>query len=124
MEPILKSHFIKFKKSFEIDTGGAPEKEAKAFERFVNYVLLSLYYPDVFTADTELLDLVSVGGADDTFLDGIGIKMNDTLVRSIDEVTEIAQASKKLAVEFVFIQSKMRSGFEISELTNLGAGVR
>ncbi len=124
MEPILKSHFIKFKKSFEIDTGGAPEKEAKAFERFVNYVLFSLDYPDVFTADTELLDLVSVGGADDTFLDGIGIKMNDTLVRSIDEVTEIAQASKKLAVEFVFIQSKMRSGFEISELTNLGAGVR
>jgi cold shock CspA family protein len=124
MEPILKSHFINFKKAFEIDTGGAPDKEAKAFEHFVNYVLLSLDYPDAFTADTELLDLVGVGGADDTFIDGIGIAINDRLVRSIDEVAEIAEASKKLRVEFVFIQSKMRPRFEISELSNLGTGVR
>jgi cold shock CspA family protein len=124
MEPILKSHFIKFKKDFEVETRDDPQQEARAFERFVNYVLFSLDDPDVFIADTELLDFVSVGGADDTFIDGIGVTINDRLIRSIDEINEIVDSSKKLSIEFVFVQSKMRSGFEISELNNFGTGVR
>src|ERR1017187_5181105 len=82
MEPILKSHFVKFKSDYEIVTGDDVQKEASAFERFVNYVLFSLDYPDVFTADAELLEFVSVGGSDDIFIDGIGITINDRLVRS------------------------------------------
>lgn len=124
MELILKSHFNKFKKSLEIETGDDPKKESRAFEQFVNYVLFSLDYPDMFTANAELLDFVSVGGGDDIFIDGIGIKINERLVQSIEEVSEMADASKKLSVEFVFVQSKMRHGFEMSELINLGAGVR
>jgi hypothetical protein len=124
MEPILKSHFVKFKSDFEINTGDDVQKEASAFERFVNYVLLSLDYPDVFTADTELLDFVSVGGPDDTFIDGIGITVNDRLIRSIDEIEEIADGSRKLSIDFVFVQSKMRAGFEIADLNNFGTGVR
>lgn len=124
MEPILKSHFIKFKKDFELETRDDPQEEARAFERFVNYVLFSLDDPDIFTADTELLDFVSVGGADDIFIDGIGVTINDRLIRNIDEINEIADRSKKLSIEFTFIQSKMRSGFEISELNNFGTGVR
>jgi hypothetical protein len=124
MEPILKSHFVKFKADFEIETGDDPQKEASAFERFVNYVLFSIDYPDVFTADAELLEFVSVGGADDTFIDGIGITINDQLVRSIDEINEIVDASRKLSIDFVFVQTKMRSSFEISELNNFGTGVR
>jgi cold shock CspA family protein len=124
MEPILRSHFIKFKKDFEIETRDDPQEDARAFERFVNYVLLSLDHPDVFIADTELLDFVSVGGPDDTFIDGIGVTINDRLIRSIDEINEIVDGSKKLSIEFVFVQSKMRSSFEISELNNFGTGVR
>src|ERR1700687_204356 len=124
MEPILKSHFLKFKKDFEIDTKEDAQENAKAFERFVNYVLFSLDDPDVFTSDAELLETVSVGGADDTFIDRIGVTVNDRLVSSIDEVNEIADTSKKLNVEFVLIQSKMRQGFEMSDLNNFGTGVR
>ncbi len=124
MEPILKSHFVKFKKDFEIDTRDDPQEEAKAFERFVNYVLFSLDYPDAFTADTELLDFVSVGGSDDIFIDGIGIAINDRLIRSIEDVNDMADSSKKLNIEFVFVQSKMRPNFEIAELNNFGTGVR
>jgi hypothetical protein len=62
MEPILKSHFVKFKKDFEIETRDDPQKEASAFEKFVNYTVFSLENPDAFTADTELLDFMSVGG--------------------------------------------------------------
>ena len=82
MEPILNSHFLNFKKDFEIVTDGDSHREARAFERFVNYILFSLDYSDVFIADAELLDFVSVGGADDIFIDGIGIAINDRLVRS------------------------------------------
>lgn len=124
MEPILRSHFVKFKNDFEVETADDPQKEANAFERFSNYVLLSTDYPDVFTADTELLEFVSVGGADDTFIDGIGIAVNDRLVRSVEEINEIADGSRKLSIDFVFVQSKMRPSFELSELNNFGTGVR
>jgi len=124
MEPILKRHFNNFKNSFEINTDSLPEKEAIAFEKFVNYVLFSLDYPDMFTADTELLDFVCVGGGNDTGIDGLGIKINDRLVRSITEVKEITQVSKKINVMFVFIQSKMRPNFDISELHTFGTGVK
>jgi len=124
MEPILKSHFVKFKAEFEISTGDDPKKDASAFERFVNYTLLSVDYPDAFSVDTELLESVSVGGADDTFLDGIGIAINDRLVRSIDDINEIVEGSRKLTIDFVFIQSKMRPGFEMADLSNFGAGVK
>lgn len=129
MEPILKAQFNNFKKKFEIDTiDTSPEKEqlkdASAFEKFVNYVLFSRDYPGIFTGDTELLDFICVGGSNDTGIDGIGIKVNDRLVRNIDEVTEIAQENKKINVEFVFIQSKMRPKFDKTELNTFGTGVK
>ena len=129
MEPILKAQFNNFKKQFEIDTiDTSPEKEqlkdASAFEKFVNYVLFSRDYPGIFTGDTELLDFICVGGSNDTGIDGIGIKVDDRLVRNIDEVTEIAQGNKKINVEFVFIQSKMRPKFEKTELNTFGTGVK
>ncbi len=125
MEPILNGHFNTFKKKFEIDTiATSPDKDGAAFEQFVNYVLFSLDYPEIFTADAELLDFVGVGGSNDTGIDGIGIKVNDRLVRNTDEVTEIAQASKKINVEFFFIQSKMKNKFEKTELNTFGTGVK
>jgi len=124
LEPILKSYFVKFKTEFEINTDDDPQKEASVFERFVNYVLFSVDYPDTFTADSELLDFVSVGGQDDTFIDGIGITINDRLIRSIDEINDIADSSRKLSIDFVFVQSKMRANFDISELNSFGTGVR
>ena len=123
MEPVLNSHFTNFKNIFEISTA-TQEQEAQAFEKFVNYVLFSLDYPDIFTADSELLDFVCVGGGNDTGIDGIGIKINDRPVRSIDEVKEIVQASKKINIEFIFIQSKMRTSFDVAELNTFGTGVK
>lgn len=124
MEPILKSHFNNFKKTFEIETNAQPDKESKAFEKFVNYVLFSLDYPEIFTGDSELLDFVCVGGGNDTGIDGIGIRVNDRLVRNIDEVKEIVQSSKKIRVEFVFIQSKMRPNLDTAEFNTFGTGVK
>ncbi|MDF5738464.1 MULTISPECIES: hypothetical protein [unclassified Nostoc] len=129
MEPILKGHFNNFKKVFEIVTSSTSseedkKKDAKAFEKFVNYVLLSLDYPDIFTADAELLDFVCIGGGYDTGIDGIGIKVNDKLVRNSDEVSQITQVNNKINIEFVFIQSKMQTKFDTSEFTTFGTGVK
>lgn len=123
MEPILKGHFTNFKNQFEI-VATSTDQESKAFEKFVNYVLFSLDYPDIFTADVELLDVVSVGGGNDTGIDGLGIKVNDRIVRDIEEVEDIAGSSRKLKVDFVFIQSKMRSSFDTSEFNTFGTGIK
>jgi hypothetical protein len=89
MEPILKAHFNKFKQGFEINTHSANPEEVKklessAFEKFVNYLIFSLDYPDIFTGNIDLLDFVSVGGGHDTGIDGIGIKVNERLVRNTE----------------------------------------
>ncbi|MEH1844150.1 MAG: AIPR family protein [Nostoc sp.] len=90
----------------------------------MNYILLSLDYPDIFTADAELLDFVCIGDGYDTGIDGIGIKVNDRLVRNINEVSEITQVNKKINVEFVFIQSKMTTKFDTAEFNTFGTGVK
>jgi hypothetical protein len=72
----------------------------------------------------NLLEIVSVGGEKDAFIDGIFITANDRVVRTVDEIKEIAEASKKLSVVFTFVQSKMSPNFDASALSNLGTGVR
>jgi hypothetical protein len=128
MDPVLNSHFSRFKQSFEIlTTAGSPDerkkKEADAFEKFVNYVLFSLDYPDVFTANMQLFDFVCVGEYA-IGVDGVGIKVNDRLVRDIEDVKLIAQDNKKINVDFVFIQSKMSSGVDIAEFNKFGLAVK
>ncbi|MEG5019266.1 MULTISPECIES: AIPR family protein [unclassified Microcoleus] len=125
MDIILQSFFNDFKNNFELNTVESdPATNGAAFEKFVNYVLFSLDYPDIFTADAELLDFVCVGAGYDTGIDGIGIKVNDRLVKSIDEISDIAQESKRINIEFLFIQSKMRSEFDVTVLNKLGTGVK
>lgn len=102
MDPVLNSHFIRFKQQFEIDTSkGSPEeqkrREASAFERFANYVIFSSEYPDIFTANMDLLDSVCLGEYT-TGIDGAGIKVNDRLVRDIEDVKSIAKDNKKIKV--------------------------
>lgn len=126
---ILKSHFNNFKEEFEIvTTASSPKetsrKEGTAFEKFVNYVLFSRDYPDIFTANTELLDFVCVGEGFDTGIDGIGIKVNERPVRSINEIEEIVKVSKKIKIDFVFIQSKMKDKFEKEDFNTFGIGVK
>lgn len=129
MEPILLRYFNNFKNTYEIYTGQSDnedennKKDSSAFEKFINYVIFSVDYPGVFTSDTDLLDFVSVGGQYDTGIDGIGIKVNGKLVRNTDEVLQIVERSKKIDIEFVFIQSKKQTKFDASELNTFGVGV-
>jgi hypothetical protein len=128
MEPVLNSFFNKFKQTFEVDTAAdspveQKKKEATAFENFVNYVLFSRDYPDVFTANLDLFDFVCVGDYA-IGIDGVAIKVNDRLVRDIEDVKVIAKDNKKIHVDFAFIQSKMSSGIDIAEFNKFGLAVK
>ncbi|UAY96851.1 AIPR family protein [Dickeya dadantii] len=129
LDPILQHHLNKFTTSFEINmSGGNSEEnkklESKSFEKFVNYVLFSIDDPGIFTGDIELLDLISVGGGNDTGIDGVGIRINDKFVRSKKEVSDIARDSKKLSVDFFFVQSKLTSGFNLGEFSKFSLGIK
>lgn len=129
IDPILRHHINKFKSSFEIIIEGKSSEEtklleSKSFEKFVNYIIFSIDDPTLFTGDIELLDFISIGGGNDTGIDGIGIRINDKFVRSQDEVNEIAKNSRKLSIDFIFTQSKLSSGFNLAEFTKYGLGIK
>ncbi|MDR2499552.1 MAG: hypothetical protein LBD37_00545 [Treponema sp.] len=76
MEPIIKAKFEKFREKMDLD--GLPE--SAAFERFVNYTILTGHQPDAFNGDSELFENVNVGGPEDMGIDGIAIKVNGSLI--------------------------------------------
>jgi AIPR protein len=120
VEPIINARFKRFKELFEIND--LPEGES--FERFVNHTILSAHQPDAFGADGELFDIVCVGGRDDMGIDGLAIKVNGLLVRSIEDAKDILDKFKRATVEIIFIQSKYKSKFDSGEFNKFVAGVR
>lgn len=119
-EPIINAKFKKFRESYEL----LNVSDGEAFEKFVNSAVLKTHQPDAFTADSELLDIIGVGGADDTGIDGLAIKVNGILVKNKDEVDDLIKRVKRATIEFIFIQSKYKANFSASELNVFISGVR
>lgn len=122
VEPIINARFKQFRQKNELEK----IQDSLAFEKFVNYTIYSLHHPDAFSADTELLEFVSVGGANDMGIDGIAIKVEDIIVKTKDEIDDIIKfnRNKRINVEFIFIQSKYKTHFDKGELNNFVDGVR
>ncbi len=120
VEPIINARFKKFRDSNGLNN--MPDGEA--FERFVNHAIFSSHQPDAFSADTELLDKVCVGGRDDAGIDGLSIKLNGLLIRDIQEAKDILMKFKRASLEFIFVQSKYKPYFDKGELNNFIDGVR
>lgn len=120
---ILKSYFAKFCDSWEIHFKSEQE-EASAFEKFVNYSVLSKDDSSAFIGNPDLLDFCCTGGGDDAKLDGVGIKINGRIVGNTDDIDQIVNNSRKIDVEFFIIQSKERSDFDSAEFNTFGIGVQ
>ena len=118
-EPIINARFKKFKERFELEK----LSDDAAFEQFANYSILFQHQPDAFTSDSELLETTCVGGSNDNGIDGIAIKVNGFLIKSRDEIDELAK-SESLSIEFIFIQSKNKKNFKIGELLTFLNGVQ
>lgn len=122
VEPIINARFKQFRQKNELEN----IQDGVAFEKFVNYTIFTLHQPDAFSADTELLEFVSVGGANDMGIDGIAIKVEDIIVKTKNEIDDILKfnRNKRINVEFIFIQSKYKTHFDKGELNNFVSGVR
>lgn len=96
---ILRKCFADFLEAWQLKEKSDVSEAAK-FEMFANYVILSQDDLDTFIGHPELLEFCSTGGGDDAKMDGIGIKINDQLVGSIDDINQIVERNKKIQVEF------------------------
>lgn len=119
LEPIIKAKLNNFKATY-----GCSLSDDLAFERFVNWVLLQRHQPGAFTADFDLLDSVCVGGQNDMGIDGICVKINGILVKTLSEAKDIVSTSNKITVDFVFIQSKNKESLKQSEHNQFITGVK
>ncbi len=120
---ILKSHFVRFCDSWEIKFN-SDQEESSAFEKFVNFCLLSRDDSSTFVGNPDLLDFCCTGGGDDAKLDGVGIKVNGRLVGDTEDIAQIVSNSKKVTVEFILIQSKEKTEFDSAEFNTFGVGVQ
>ncbi|ALS74971.1 hypothetical protein AUC31_06910 [Planococcus rifietoensis] len=114
MDIIVQRYFDKFLREHQI-TG---RNESKKFEKFINHCVLS-------TQNISNLELsaVDTGEGDDCSTDGIAISINNRFVSNLNEVTDIINYNMEIEVKFFFIQTKMSSSFDGSEILNFGNGV-
>lgn len=103
LEPIIKAKLANFKKAYECTL-----PDDQAFERFANWVILERHQPNAFTSDPALMEDVCVGGDNDTGIDGICIKINNSLIKSLTETKELVASQNKITIDFIFIQSKTK----------------
>lgn len=119
LSPILRAKLNKFMEDYELKDMDNDD----AFERFVNYHILSQQYPGAFDVDSELMDLICVGGGFDLGLDGIAISLNGRLIRNEEDIDDNLLAQKKGKFEITFIQSKYREKFDLGEYMKFTNGV-
>jgi cold shock CspA family protein len=120
MDPVIKSRFEQFRDKMDLKT----LPEGVAFEQFVNYSLLIGHQPDAFSGDNELFDAVNIGGSNDMGIDGVAIKVNGLLIRSLEEIKDLIDIMQRIDVEFIFIQSKSSEHFEKGELLKFTSGIK
>jgi hypothetical protein len=119
VEPIINARFKQFRTLNDLSN----TKDGLAFERFVNYTIFSHHQDDAFSADSELMEVVSVGGANDLSIDGIAIKVNGIIVKNKEDIDQILDVHRKISIEFLFIQSKYKDKFELHELQTFLNGI-
>lgn len=119
-EPIINARFNRYRENYDLKN----ISEDSAFEQFVNSSILIQHQPDAFSADSELIDFICVGGPGDTGIDGIALKVNGLIVKSIDEIKDLIAKSSRISIEFIFIQAKNKSHFSAAEMSSFITGVR
>lgn len=93
--------------------------EAKDFENFVNYSVVSHEYNKTFSLDT-----LETGNGHDTGIDGIGIILNGVLLNDLEEAEDLLEnTGNSLELDFIFIQAKTSSNFNATEVGTFLFGI-
>lgn len=95
------------------------EGEAKDFEKFVNYSVISNEYSKTFD-----LDVVTVGSGSDTGIDGVAIIVNGHLIESVQEVDDLLESNDVLDVIYLFTQAKTSPKFNGGEIGTFFLGIK
>ncbi len=93
--------------------------EAKDFENFVNYSILSSEYNKTFDVED-----ITIGEGNDTGIDGIAIIVNGQLIDNIQEVSDLLENNYSLEVDYIFTQSKTSSNFSGSDIATFLFGIK
>lgn len=116
MHRIIQSYLNQFVTENELTAIG----EAYQFEHFVNYCVISQFFPERFELDSAHTS------TDDLGIDGVGVLLGDELVTTSEEARGLLKSSKArrtLSAQYVFCQAKRSDSFDLGEMLKLGNGV-
>lgn len=117
MHKIIRSYLQQFISEQEISNLG----EDVQFEQFVNFCLLSKYYPEQFEVES-----ITTMSKDDDSIDGAAILIDDNLVLTIDDAKRIFEnlsRRRSVRVEYLFFQAKRSEGFDAGEILKFGTSI-
>jgi len=118
MDIVTKSLLDEFIKDFNL----VSETTEKAFEKFVNYSVVSGEY-SLESLEASEVERISVGNNGDIGLDGIAIIVNGKLISSKEEIDDLLEINSYLDVSFIFTQAKTSTSFNSGEVGTFLFGV-
>lgn len=114
MHRIVKAHLESFVSSFSFDA----DDEAKQFEKFAAYSVLSSRFSGSFDLD----DVVTGDG--DEGIDGVAIVIDEVITASIEDAESVFISPRRNHdVEMVFIQAKRSEAFDLGDFLKFKEGV-
>lgn len=112
---MLKSYFENFISNNQLEENDIDEN----FEKFCNYYLINQHYPQDFD-----LDSCSIGGGDDSGMDGICIIADDICIHTKEDIRSLYNSPRKIEVKFIFNQIKNSEKFDLGGILKFLTGVR
>lgn len=119
-ESIIKGKVDKFKHERGYDT----LSDTKVFELFTNYQIIYSEQPDIFFGNSDILDVITTSGSNDMGIDGLAIKINDSIISSFEDFECIIAKKRKIKIGFIFIQAKYGSRTQIGEFNTFMDGIK
>lgn len=107
MDQITKGLLDGFIETHELNVSGS--NESVNFEHFVNHSVISNVYSSPFNFE-------NVSAGETQGVDGIGIIVNGNLIYSVEEIDNLIEANGYLDVDYIFIQSKTTSSFNVADI--------
>lgn len=114
MHRIVKAHLESFVASFSLEA----DDEAKQFEKFATYCVISNRFSGTFDIDEV------VTGTGDQGIDGIAIVIDEAVTASIEDAQAVFVSPRRNHdVDMVFIQAKRSEGFDLGDFLKFKEGV-
>ena len=114
MHRIVKAHLESFVSSFSLEA----DDEAKQFEKFAAYSVISSRFSGSFDLD----DVVTGDG--DEGIDGVAIVIDEGITASIEDAESVFVSPRRNHdVDMVFIQAKRSEGFDLGDFLKFKEGV-